>query len=66
MPMTLVPGIVMRDQPKGAFHNVSVLLETGQTLDVPMIARELHELRISAGVPVMVGIPANAVHVFTE
>ncbi len=65
-PMTIVAGIVVRDQAKGAFHTISVLLETGQALDIPMIARELHELGIGAGAQVTVGIPASAVHVFTE
>lgn len=66
VPMTLVPAVVMRIQPKGIAHNVSVTLETGQTLDIPMLARELHALNISAGMQVTVGIPAGAVHVFVE
>ena len=64
LPMTLVPGKVLRDLPKGAFHSITVLLETGQTLDMPMIARELHDLEIDVGSNMMVGIPASAVHVF--
>ncbi len=66
VPMTLVPAEVIHIQPKGIIHTVSVTLETGQTLDIPMLARELHALNISAGMRVTVGIPAVAVHVFVE
>jgi hypothetical protein len=41
-----------------------VRLETGQTLDLPMIVREIHDAGIGVGLPVTVGIPASAVHVF--
>jgi len=64
--MMLVPGEVLRDQPKGLVHSITVLLETGQTLDIPMIAREMHALGIAVGMQVTVGIPASAVHVFGE
>ncbi len=63
-PKMSVPGTVIRDLPKGAFHSISVMLKTGQTLDVPMIAREMHDLGIDVGSDVMVGIPVEAVHVF--
>jgi molybdate transport system ATP-binding protein len=63
-PITLVPAIVLRDRSMGAFHTITVHLETGQTLDIPLLARELHNLPISVGSPVVVGIPASAVHVF--
>ncbi len=65
-PMTLVPGMVMRILPKGAFHCISVLLKTGQTLVIPIVAREMHDLGIDAGSGVMVGVPARAVHVFLD
>lgn len=64
--MALVPAEVMHIQPKSIAHNVSVALETGQTLDIPMLAREIHALNISPGTKVTVGIPAGAVHVLFE
>jgi ABC-type sulfate/molybdate transport systems ATPase subunit len=64
--MTLVPGKVTNDRPKGAFHSITAQLETGQTLDLPMIAREMHDLGIGVGSRVTVGIPARAVHVFED
>ena len=63
-PMALIPGTVIRDQPKGAFHSITVQLETGQRLDLPMIVREIHDAGIGVGSLVTVGIPASAVHVF--
>jgi molybdate transport system ATP-binding protein len=63
-PMTLIPGVVLRDRSKGAFHTITVQLETGPTLDVPLVAREMHALLLGVGSPVVVGIPASAVHVF--
>jgi molybdate transport system ATP-binding protein len=62
--MTWAPGVVIHDQMKGAFHSITVRLETGHPLEVPMIARELHDLRIGVGSQVILGIPMNAVHVF--
>ncbi|HEV2471176.1 MAG TPA: ATP-binding cassette domain-containing protein [Ktedonobacteraceae bacterium] len=61
---TLVPGMVLRVRPQGAFYSASVLLRTGQALDIPLSARELRNLDIEAGSRVTVGIPASAVHVF--
>jgi ABC-type sulfate/molybdate transport systems ATPase subunit len=62
--MTLISGVVLRDQLMGTFHNITVQLEIGQTLDIPLMAREMHNLLVSIGLPVIVGIPASAVHVF--
>jgi len=64
--MTLVAGTVMRILPKGVFHSITVLLKTGQTLDIPMVAREMHDLGIDVGSGVMVGVPARAVHAFWD
>ncbi|HWS82786.1 MAG TPA: ABC transporter ATP-binding protein [Ktedonobacteraceae bacterium] len=62
--MTLVPGVVLRDRSMGTFHNITVQLETGQTLDIPLMAREMHNLLVGIGSPVVVVIPASAVQVF--
>ncbi len=62
--MMFASGEVLRDQPKGLVHSITVLLEKGQTLDIPMIAREMHALDIGVGMQVTVGITASAVHVF--
>jgi molybdate transport system ATP-binding protein len=62
--MTLVPGTVLRDQPKGVFHCVTVQLQTRQVLEIPMIAREVRDLGIEADSRVVVEIPLEAVHVF--
>jgi len=59
------PGIVVRSQDRGAFHSITVRLETGQVLDIPMSARELHDLDIGVGSPITLSIPAGAVHVFS-
>jgi hypothetical protein len=64
--MTLVSAEVVHVQPKGIAHTVTFLLATGQTLDVPMITREIDALGIHAEARVMIGIPSSAVHVFTE
>src|SRR6266446_3079653 len=66
MMIACTPGIVVRNQDRGTFHSVTVRLETGQVLDIPMIARELHDLHIGVGSPVTLGIPAEAVHVFSS
>ncbi len=66
MMIAYAPGIVVRNQDRGTFHNITVRLETGQVLDIPMIARELHDLHIGVGSPVTLGIPAEAVHVFSS
>ena len=63
-PMALVPGRVLRDRSMSTFHNITVQLETGQTLDIPLIAREMQSLLITVGSPVVVGIPTSSVHVF--
>ena len=63
-PMALIPGTVIRDQPKGSFHSITVQLETGQRLDLPMIVREMHDAGLGVGSLVTVGIPVSAVHVF--
>jgi ABC-type sulfate/molybdate transport systems ATPase subunit len=65
MMVACAPGIVVRNQDRGTFHSITVRLETGQVLDIPMIARELHDLHIGVGSPVTLGIPAEAVHVFS-
>ncbi len=66
MLVACAPGIVVRNQDRGTFHSIAVRLETGQVLDIPMIARELHDLHIGVGSPVTLGIPAEAVHVFSS
>jgi len=66
MMVACAPGIVVRNQDRGTFHSITVRLETGQVLDIPMIARELHDLHIGVGSPVTLGIPAEAVHVFSS
>ena len=60
------PGIVVRNLDRGTFHSITVRLETGQVLDIPMIARELRDLHIGVSSPVTLGIPAEAVHVFSS
>ena len=66
MMVACAPGIVIRNQDRGMFHSITIRLETGQVLDMPMIARELHDLHIGVGSPVTLGIPAEAVHVFSS
>jgi ABC-type sulfate/molybdate transport systems ATPase subunit len=64
--MSLVSAEVIHVQPKGIAHTVTFLLAAGQTLDIPMITREIDALGIHPEARVTIGIPSSAVHVFTE
>ncbi len=57
-------GLIIDEQARGILHNVTVRLDSGLTLDVPVLQREYRELGLSIGQEVELDVPLEAVHVF--
>lgn len=60
----LAAGVVVRNQPRGMFSNVTVRLNSGLLLEIPILTWEHRQLGIAVGREVTVKISGDAVHVF--
>jgi molybdate transport system ATP-binding protein len=61
---SFVEGIITGDQSRGILHSVTVRLNCGLELDIPLMQREYRELGLAVGVNVTLDIPPEAVHLF--
>jgi molybdate transport system ATP-binding protein len=63
-PSSFSRGVITRDQPQGFVHKLSVVLDCGLQIDVPVMQRDYRELRLGAGDEIGLDIPPEAVCVF--
>lgn len=60
----LVPGVVVREQLHGSLYAITVRLNAGLLVEVPVLRREYRSMGLAVGMEVMVEIPVDAVHIF--
>jgi molybdate transport system ATP-binding protein len=64
IPSIYAKGVIIREQPRGMLHMLSVQLNSGLQLDVPVMQREYRELDLSGAEAIWLDIPPEAVCVF--
>jgi ABC-type sulfate/molybdate transport systems ATPase subunit len=61
---TIISGVIIREQFRRIIYLITVRLDRGQLISIPMMRREYREQALAVGNQVTLELPADAVHIF--